>query len=57
MLDSNKEKQQPKQSAELEYECRISDEQQWENIADEEFEVSSSYSPIDNYSPRFLKVS
>ena len=54
MLVSNTEKQQPKQPAE--FECRIIDEQQWEDIADEEFEVSSSYSPIDSYSPRFLKV-
>lgn len=54
MLVSNKEKQL-KQPAEIE--CRMSDEQQWEDIADEEFEVSSNYSPIDSYSPRFLKVS
>lgn len=39
-----------------EFECGISDEQKRKDIAEEEFEVSSSYSPMDSYSPKFLKI-
>ena len=38
-----------------EYEFRISDEQKWKDIAEEEFEVSSNHSPVKNYTPEFLK--
>jgi len=45
-----------KQGQLSEFELKVSDEQKWEDIADEEFEVSSSYSPMDSYSPRILKI-
>ena len=38
-----------------EYEFRVSDEQKWKDIAEEEFEVSSNHSPMKNYTPEVLK--
>lgn len=35
-------------------EYRNRDEQEWQDIAEEEFEVSSTYSPMSNYAPVFL---
>lgn len=36
-------------------ECRNRDEQEWQDIAEEEFEVSSTYSPMSNYASVFLR--
>jgi hypothetical protein len=54
MLAVSKEKLKPNQSSEIGY--RVSDEQKWKDIAEEEFEVSSSYSPVDSYIPKFLNT-
>jgi len=48
--------EKPDQAELAEFECGISDEQKRKDIAEEEFEVSSSYSPMDGYSPKFLKI-
>lgn len=53
MPDIDRNINQRKQAADIE--CRKRDEQEWQDIAEEEFEVSSTYSPMSNYAPVFLK--
>jgi len=43
------------QKSPIGHDIRVSDEQKWQDIAEGEFEVSSSHSPMKNYTPEFLK--